>query len=116
MKKLLFLFTLLSIFLQKGVFAIPTYTCGYQNYDDFDVATLWIEENGAVKAISLSDPTLDSQASKILIYQNKIYIIGGATANHEIATLWKTDLIGNNVEEIKFGGGGGGQKKKKVSI
>jgi len=105
MKKLLFLFTLLSIFLQKGVFAIPTYTCGYQDNGTVNVATLWIEEDGAVKAISLSSAS--SQALKIIIYQNKIYMIGFTVSDPNLnATLWKTDLIGNNVEEIQLAGSG----------
>ena len=55
LKAVLF-FSLLLLFFQKALIAAPSYTCGFQkNSSDIDVATLWIEEGGITRAISLGD-------------------------------------------------------------
>jgi hypothetical protein len=110
MKKLLFLFTLLSIFLQKGVFAIPTYTCGYQKVDNGASsyrARLWIQNAGVTTTINIGNSNLESKANSVTVYKNQLYIVGyeknGLTGDPKRAMLWIRDLKGNVIGQTTLG-------------
>lgn len=102
--KAILFFALFLILFQKALIAAPTYTCGYQGISSIDVATLWIEQGGIKRAISLGNGENDSVAYSIAIHQNHLFVVGeqfdGTTYN---ATLWITNLDGSNIRSITLG-------------
>lgn len=110
MKKFLFFFTLLCICLQKALFAIPTYTCGYQKIDGTSSsyrARLWIQNAGVTTTINIGDSTLESKANSVTVYKNQLYIVGyeknGSGGDPKRAMLWIRDLKGNAIGQTTLG-------------